>query len=49
MRKTYSVYFTDCRNGYHNHKLVEAECAEDVYEYMTALGHTDIKITEREV
>lgn len=47
MRKLYSVHFLDCRDGGYNHKLLEADCAEDVYAYMYSLGHTDVEVEER--
>lgn len=43
---TYDVYFTDAKDGYPNHKILEADAPQDIHEYMTSLGHTDIKIKE---
>jgi hypothetical protein len=47
-RKLYSVKFIDARNGYGNHKLLEAYSEAEVREYMETLGHTVLEITERE-
>lgn len=42
MRITYRVYFID-NNGYHNQKLLEASCVEDIYEYMRNYEITNIE------
>ena len=47
MPKTFSVRFVDARNGYYNHKLLEAESAEDVLSYMKSLGHTVVELEIR--
>ena len=47
MRKTYSVHFIDCRDGYPNHKLLEADSVQSVYVYMQSLGHTVVSVEER--
>lgn len=48
MRKVYSVRFIDGRDGFHNHKLVEAESVEEVISYMAGLGHQPYDISVRE-
>ncbi len=45
--KLYSVHFIDCKDGYSNHKLLEAQSAQEVCDYMESLGHTIIKCEER--
>lgn len=45
--KLYSVNFIDCKDNLPNHKLLEANSAQEVYEHMKHLGHTNINITER--
>ena len=44
----YSVYFVDRRDGYQNHKLVEAQSEGEVRAYMERLGHTIIEMEVRE-
>lgn len=45
--KLYDVYFIDSRDGYSNHKLLEATSTKEVYFYMHSLGHTITKLEER--
>ena len=42
----FSVTFMDL-DGFYNHKLLEAENATQVQEYMESKGYTEIKIEER--
>lgn len=46
--KTYSVHFIDARDGYPNHKLLEAPNEETVRDYMQSLGHEITKLEVRE-
>jgi len=46
MRKTYSVRFIDSRDGYPNHKLIEAESSTAAILYMLELGHEPYEISE---
>lgn len=46
MKKLYSVHYIDHKDGLYNHKLLEADNIEDIYEYMESLGH---KITSIEL
>lgn len=36
----YRVSFIDARDGYPNQKLLEADTIQDIYDYMSTLGHT---------
>lgn len=45
--KLYSIHFIGNKDGYHNHKLLEASSTSEVCSYMESLGHTIIKIEER--
>lgn len=44
--KTFSVYFISGRDGYPNHKLLEATEERYVREFMEHAGHEIIEIVE---
>lgn len=46
--KLYSVYFIDHKDGYCNHKLLNAKSEGEVRDYMESLGDTIIEIESRE-
>lgn len=45
--KTFDVHFIDAKDGCGNHKILQANSAQDIQEYMAELGHTQVKISER--
>lgn len=48
MMMDFDVHFID-RNGYWNHKILEACSESDVAEYMVSCGYTEFEISVRGV
>lgn len=46
MRRIYRVIFLDVADNCHNEKLLEAECADDIYAYMEHFGHSVLAVDE---
>lgn len=47
-RSTYQVHFIDARDNCPNQKMLEADCVDDIYDYMHKQGHYVLKIIEVE-
>lgn len=44
---TYDAWFVDVNDGGYNHRILEADSPDEVIDYLSEQGHTEIEVIER--